>query len=139
MRRILFILFLSLQITLSEEIVVIGDKNFPEENLTIQAIQAIFLDKKRLFIEDHKILVMNYTFNHPLRNCFEKNILHKSQQSLERYWRKAYYQGKMPPKIITSTEMLLGYLEGVHPSIGYSDLNATLDSEVKILYRGVCP
>lgn len=138
MKKLLLLLLLLTQHLLSEEILIIADKQFPHETLTIQEIRAIFLDKKRIFIGESKVLVMNYEFDHPLRNCFEKNILQKSQRSLERYWRKAYYQGKQPPKIIKSTQMLLRYIQNVHPSIGYSDLNATKREEIKVLYRGVC-
>jgi hypothetical protein len=126
------------RLLLSEDIVVVGDKNFPKDELNIQEIKAIFLDKKPVFVGEYKALVMNYEFDHPLRHCFEKSILKKSQRSLERYWRKAYYKGKQPPKIIKSIAMLFGYLEEVRPSIGYSDANATIDKEVKILYRGKC-
>ena len=121
----------------STELVVIGDENFPENNLTIQQIRAIFLDKKH-FIKEEKILVMNHKVNHPLRQCFEKKILKKTKRSLERYWRKAYYQGKRPPKIISSNTMLFLYLKSVQPSIGYVDLNATFDKEIKVLYRVEC-
>ena len=138
MKNFLLSLILLTQLLQSEEILIIADKQFPHETLTIQEIRAIFLDKKRIFIGEHKVLVMNYEFHHPLRNCFEKNILHKSQRSLEKYWRKAYYQGRQPPKIIKSTQMLFRYIENVHPSIGYSDANVTKKEEIKILYRGIC-
>jgi hypothetical protein len=128
----LFILGLS-----SRELVVVGDKNFPEKNLTRSEIKAIFLNKKR-FIQDQKILVMNHHVNHPLRLCFEKEILGKTERILERYWRKAYYQGKRPPKVVSSTKMLFLYLDSVHPAIGYSDLNATLNTELIILYQISC-
>ena len=121
----------------STELVVVGDKNFPDNNLTIQQIRAIFLDKKH-FIKKEKILVMNHKVNHPLRQCFEKKILKKTKRSLERYWRKAYYQGKRPPKIISSNKMLFLYLQSVQPSIGYVDFNATFDKEVRVLYRVRC-
>ena len=121
----------------STELVVVGDKNFPDNNLTIQQIRAIFLDKKH-FIKKEKILVMNHKVNHPLRQCFEKKILKKTKRSLERYWRKAYYQGKRPPKIISSNKMLFLYLQSVQPSIGYVDFNATFNKEVKVLYRVGC-
>ncbi len=121
----------------SLELVVVGDKNFPEDNLTKETIKAIFLDKKR-FIGESKVLVMNHKHEKPLRICFEKNILEKSKKSLERYWRKAYYQGKHPPKIISSNEMLFLYLQSVQPSIGYVEFNATLDKELKVLYRIGC-
>ncbi|MBU1668922.1 hypothetical protein KKC13_10935 [bacterium] len=128
---------LFMQLLVAEEILIIGDKNFPKEKLTSAEIKAIFLDKKHFF-GGEKILVMNYEFNHPLRICFEKNILEKTQRSLEKYWRKAYYHGKRPPKIVKSTEMLFSYLDNVQPSIGYSDTNSTKNKEVKILYKSEC-
>jgi len=134
--RGIFLLLLSMKL-FSFELLVIGDKNFPEENLTIEEVRAIFLDKKR-FINEKKILVMNHETNHPLRRCFEETILEKTERSLERYWRKAYYQGKRPPKVVSSMEMLFLYLNSIHPTIGYSDVNATLNQEVRVLYRVEC-
>jgi len=137
MQKILFIfIFLMVQLC-SFELLVVADKNFSENNLTRSEIKAIFLDKKR-FIKEEKILVMNHKVNHPLRICFEKNILEKNERSLERYWRKAYYQGKRPPKIVSSNKMLFLYLDSVHPAIGYSDLNTTFTQEVIILYQVTC-
>jgi hypothetical protein len=137
MKKISLLLILFLIELSSRELVVVGDKNFPENNLTRSEIKAIFLNKKR-FIENEKILVMNHKVNHPLRLCFEKEILGKTERILERYWRKAYYKGKRPPKVVSSTKMLFLYLDSVHPAIGYSDANATLNTELIILYRVSC-
>jgi len=137
MIKISFFLVLLIFSLYSKELVVIGDKNFPRSSLSRSEIRAIFLDKKR-FIEKEKILVMNYKVNHPLRLCFEKNILKKTERSLERYWRKAYYQGKRPPKIVSSINMLFLYFDSVHPAIGYSDFNNTINQDVVILYRVEC-
>jgi len=136
MREFLFLL-LFLQIIIAKELLVVGNSSFPEQNLTLEEIQSIFLKKKR-FINDEKILVMNFEAKNPTRHCFEKNILQKSRASLERYWRKAYYQGKKPPKVIKSTKMLFSYLEYISPSIGYIDANATMENNVTILYRVEC-
>ena len=135
-KKLLFLTLLTIELS-SVELVVIGDKNFPKKSLTASEIKAIFLDKRR-FINRKKILVMNYKSNHSLRQCFEREILKKRERSLERYWRKAYYQGKRPPKVVSSEEMLFLYLDGVHPAIGYSDFNDTLDKEVTILYKIEC-
>jgi len=138
--RLVLVFFMVILITLqlsSFELLVIADKQFSENNLTKEEIQSIFLDKKR-FINEEKILVMNHKPDHPLRRCFEENILEKTERSLERYWRKAYYQGKRPPKVISSIEMLFLYLNSIHPTIGYSDANATLTEEVRVLYRVEC-
>lgn len=134
----LFILFFMISyLLIAEEIVVVADKNFQEQNLTKKQIQAIFLDKKHL-IKGEQVLVMNYEFDYPLRKCFEKTILEKSPRALERYWRRAYYKGKHPPKIVSSVEMLFLYLDSVHPSIGYVDGNSMVGKEVIVLYRVEC-
>ena len=122
---------------LAKELVVIANKKFQEQNLTVEEIRAIFLDKRH-FIDEKKVLVMNFKVGSSLRSCFEKRVLKKSKRSLERYWRKAYYQGKRPPKIIKSKEMLFSYLDNVSPSIGYSDINDTMDKNVTILHKVTC-
>lgn len=139
MQKIILLLMLSITLSLgSKKILIVVDKNFKEENLTLLEIKEIFLSKKR-FVDGEKILAMNYEFNNPLRECFEKNILKKSRRSLERYWRKAYYKGKRPPKIVKSTKMLLSYMKEVQPSIGYIGSDELLNKGLKVVYRGDCP
>lgn len=135
-KSILIFLFIS-QFILAEELLVVANKEFLEQNLTREEVSTIFLDKRRFF-NKKKILVMNFEVGDALRSCFEKNILKKSKRSLERYWRKAYYQGKRPPKIIKSKQMLFSYLDNVSPSIGYCDLNETTEHNVTVLYSITC-
>lgn len=138
MTRLWFVMVLFISTASTQELVVIADKHFNDKNLTIAEIGDIFLSKQR-FIDGKKILVMNHNFDHPLRHCFEETILKKSRRSLERYWQKAYYKGIRPPKVVKSTKMLFSYLDNVHPSIGYIDVNETANQEFVILYKGVCP
>ena len=77
MIKVSFILSLLIIELYSVELVVIGDKNFPETNLTRLEIKAIFLAKKR-FIKEQKLLVMNHKANHPMRQCFEKKYFEKT-------------------------------------------------------------
>ena len=119
------------------QIAIVVDKNFPKSSLTKDEVRAIFLSKKR-FIHQKKILVMNYKPNSIVRECFEKNILKKSKSSLNRYWLKAYYQGKRPPKVITSYKMLLLYLNRVTPAIGYTIIQQNLEKKVKIVFKIEC-
>jgi len=137
MKNFIYIGLLFCEVLVAQELVIVANKDFSNKDLTVEEIKAIFLDKKR-FINNEKLLVMNYKANHTLRTCFEKKILKKSKRSLERYWRKAYYKGHRPPKIIKSTQMLFSYLENVSPSLGYTDKNSTLDKNVTILYHVHC-
>ncbi len=137
MFRTLIIFLIIPHLLIAEEIVVVGDESFREQNLTKKEIQAIFLDKKS-FINGEEILVMNYEFDHPLRRCFEKTILEKTPRSLERYWRRAYYKGKRPPKVLKSLEMLLSFLKRIQPSIGYLAVSELDENNVTILYKEEC-
>lgn len=122
----------------SRELIIIGDKAFPVNTLSVQEIKSFFLNKKS-FIENQKVLVINYEYNNNLRNCFEKIILNKNKKSLEKYWRKAYYKGLKPPKIVKSTTMLYAYFKEVTPSIGYINAKDIKEKNMKILYRSECP
>ncbi len=133
---ILFLILLLVSLS-STELVVIANKDFPKKELSLYEVQAIFLDK-RDFFNEKRVLVMNFESGNPLRSCFEKKILKKSKRSLERYWKRAYYQGMRPPKVVKSFKMLFSYLSRVSPSIGYSDKNHTIDSNVTILYHVNC-
>ena len=135
--KISLVIVLLLQLLYAREIVIIADKNFPKTYLNKKEIKAFFLDKVH-FVNGKRVLVMNRKYGEPVRMCFEKLILHKNKSALERYWQKAYYQGKKPPKIVESTQMLFAYLKNITPSIGYADNVELLSHKVKILYRAEC-
>jgi len=139
MKKIILFFILFTFYSVSEELVVVGNKEFPKDILTKEEIKLFFLGKIR-FIEEQRVLVMNFENSSSLRDCFEKNILEKSKRSLERYWQKAYYQGKRPPKVIKSKRMLFAFLEAVNPSLGYCDINTTLNNEsnVTVLFKIEC-
>ncbi|CAA6827857.1 MAG: Unknown protein [uncultured Sulfurovum sp.] len=137
MFKILMTLSLFISFLIPQELLVVADTNFPVQSLTKEKIKAIFLDKKR-FINSQQILVMNYEYNHPLRSCFEENILEKTPRALQKYWRRAYYKGKRPPKVLKSVAMLFSFFETVQPSIGYMDANLSNDRNVTILYSVRC-
>jgi hypothetical protein len=137
MLKFLFFVAILTIVSYTKEIAIVADNNFPKDKLTKNEIKELFLGNI-YFIDGKRVLVMNYKFNHPMRLCFEKNILQKSQRSLERYWQKAYYQGIRPPKIITSSKMLFLYLDSVYPSIGYVELEDISNKNIKILYKTRC-
>ena len=121
----------------AQEIIIIAHDNFPRDHLSAKKIKAIFLNKKR-FIDGKKLLAINYEFNHPIRECFEREILKKDRRSLEVYWSKAHYKGKRPPKVIQSKKMLLSYLRKIDAAIGYIDKDTDIDKKFKVLYKQEC-
>lgn len=121
----------------AKELHIISDKSFQDRNITLQEIKDIFLAKKR-FLDGKKILVMNYKYDNTLRHCFEQSILKKSPRSIKRYWQKAYYRGKRPPKIINSSKMLFSYMQKIQPSIGYVTKHENLPEYTLTLFEVTC-
>jgi len=118
LRLLFFLMTFMVFLQAKTALMVVGDKSFKDENLSLEEVKEIFLAKKR-FLKGKKILVMNYEHDHSLRHCFEKNVLKKSSRSLERYWQRVYYRGKRPPKVVKSKAMLVSYMQEIQPSIGY--------------------
>jgi len=135
MKLLLFILFSLL--LFAEELVVVGNKTFPKDRLSKEEVKLLFLAKHR-FMNSEKVLLLNLENNTSLRSCFEEKVLEKSKRGLERYWRKAYYQGVHPPKVVKSQKMLFAYLDEVAPSLGYCESNLTLEHNVTILFSISC-
>lgn len=137
MKKIVWILLLFVLILPAKELCIVASKSFPLNHISRTTLKAIFLDKKHL-VKGEKVLPINYDFHHPLRKCFEKKILRKSRRSLERYWLKAHYNGKRPPKVVGSSATLLEYLQNVPGAIGYVDTNCSHNPALKTLLRIPC-
>jgi len=137
MKKIIWILLIFTLFLPAKELCIVASKTFPVNHISRTTLKAIFLDKKHL-IKGEKILPINYNFHHPLRKCFEKSILRKNKRALERYWLKAHYNGKRPPKVVGSSATLLEYLQKVPGTIGYVDTNSTHSPALKILLRIPC-
>jgi len=133
-------LFLILIVTsaMARNLYVIASDAFPAEHLSAKTVRAIFLDKKHL-LADQPLLPLNYTYDNPLRICFERKILKKSRYALEHYWLQAHYRGQRPPKVIKSRAMLVAYLRKVPAAIGYTDIKPKQKSGLKILLQADCP
>ncbi len=136
MKKIIFVLIVATCLY-PWEIFIVANKRFPKNDLTPKAVKAIFLDKKR-FSGGKKILAINYAFNDPLRECFERTVLKKSRRQLELYWLKAHYKGKRPPKVVKSEKMLLKYLQKVDMAVGYTATPPKEGDMTKILYKSRC-
>jgi len=138
MRKLWFFYFVTVLTLHAKVLLVITNRNFPTDHVTPKELKAIYLDKKHL-IKQQKLLPINYESNHPLRHCFEKQVLKKNRRALERYWLTAHYHGKQPPKVVKSKSMLLAYIKSVNGAIGYIDDNTSLPDDIKIVMKLECP
>jgi len=133
MRNIVFLILLSIHLSFAGDLVVVANKNSSLSNLTKKDVVDIFL-KKRLFINETKIVAVNLPASNHIRANFEKNFLKMEPDELADYWTEKHYYGVTPPIIQQSTDGLKAFIKHVDGAIGYIDRDK-VDSDLKIVYQ----
>jgi len=131
--RIIVLLLLSLLVLKAEQWVVIGHGSLPKSRLDADHVRALYLGKKH-YLDDQRIKPLNLKPEDPLRQAFEAKILHLDREEIHAYWIKQHYLGMRPPKVLSSIEVLLRYVEKVEGTIGYVPLSAIGKHHVYVWY-----
>jgi len=129
--RVFFIILFIVSSSLSDEYVIIANKNMKE--LSLSQIKAIFL-KKLIIINDRKIVPINLGLGDELRLKFEKKILKMNFSRLKTYWTKQHYLGHRPPVSMKSQKSIKAFVKKVDGSIGYMRA-VYVDNDLKIIYK----
>ncbi len=117
--------------SIAQEYAVIAHKSTPP--LSLEQIRAIYL-KKLSRIHNTTMVPLNLSAHDPLRQSFEKHILHMSFQRLKSYWSRQHYLGHRPPVSMKSQESVLSFVKNVKGAIAYIDTKH-IDDDLHVLYR----
>ncbi len=115
----------------AQEYAIIAHKKTPPLNL--EQIRAIYL-KKLSRIDDMTIVPVNLNAKDPLRQNFEKHILHMSFQRLKSYWSRQHYLGYRPPISMKSQKSVLSFVKNVAGAVAYIDAS-NIDDDLHVVYR----
>jgi ABC-type phosphate transport system substrate-binding protein len=102
-----------------EAIVIIANKNVPDNSLSIEEVKRIFLAKKRLWRDGSKIEFVT------LKGCaahdvFLKSYLEKTPSQYDSYFKNLVFTGKGEALRTFSTEAeVVKYVSGTDGAIGY--------------------
>jgi len=117
--------------SLAQEYAVIANKKI--KNLSTSQVKAIFLKKIRV-IDGSSLVPLNLKARDPLREAFEKELLHMSFNRLKKYWTKKHYLGVRPPITLKSQESIKTFVKKVDGAISYVEATQ-IDDDVNVLYR----
>jgi len=134
MVRYIVILMLFLLIVNAETLVVATNPKLGLDRLSLETITALYLDKRHT-LKGYRVILLNLSFDSNLRSVFEKEILRKSRQELERYWLRAHYRGHRPPKVVESQEAAALYIKKLNYAIGYMKKSIALKHGLQIVYE----
>ncbi len=115
----------------AQEYAIISNKKVPP--LTLEQIRAVYL-KKLTRIDRISLVPINLNVHDPLRQSFERHILHMGFQRLKSYWSRQHYLGYRPPLTMKSQESVLALVKNIDGALAYVHTRY-LDDDVQILYR----
>lgn len=133
MVRYIVLLLLAL-VANAETLVVATNPKLGIDRLSVETITALYLDKRHT-LKGYRVVLLNLAFDSALRAIFEKEVLRKSRQELERYWLRAHFRGHRPPKVVESQEAAALYIKKIDYAIGYMQKRVALKHGLQIVYE----
>jgi hypothetical protein len=80
---------------------------------------ALIYRRKKQFVGPARVQPINLPAQHPLRQFFSQQVLHKSPEELEDYWRDMYFNGISPPFVLASEEAVIRFVASTPGAVGY--------------------
>ena len=134
--RPIFIIFLLRFSSLSwaDEILIIMAKDAAITKLTQQQLENIFRKKTLLTVNNERWVPINLIIGDPLRQAFSEKIFKQRPEEMESFWNIQYFNGIMPPYVVSSNEAVLRFVSSTPNAIGYIH-NCYLDNRVRVLIK----
>lgn len=99
-------------------VAVIAAAGTPMPTIGADDLAALFR-RKKLFLGGQKAEPINLPAQHPLRRHFSQQVLHRTPEELEDYWREMYFNGVNPPFVLASEEAVIRFVAGTPGAVGY--------------------
>lgn len=101
------------------QVAVITAPTAPRLSFDRDTLRNIYL--KRIFVDSDgiKLTPVNLPADSPLRDAFTRTILHMSEQPMQAYWDKQYFQGVSPPYVLASDEAVIRFVAATPGAVGY--------------------
>ena len=80
---------------------------------------ALIYRRKKQFVGSARVQPINLPAQHPLRRFFSQQVLHKTPEELEDYWRDMYFNGISPPFVLASEEAVIRFVASTPGAVGY--------------------
>ena len=129
---LILLLELASQAAAGTELVVIVPASSPIERLSLKQLARIYRRKVLLGPEATPWFPLNLPPSHPLRKAFSKKVLGQYPEEMETYWNVQYFNGILPPYVVTSEEAMRRYVLSTPGAIGYLP-RCKVDAKVKIV------
>lgn len=93
---------------------------------------ALVFRRRRQFVGNVRAEPINLPAQSPLRRFFSQQVLRKTPEELEDYWREMYFNGIFPPFMLASEEAVIRFVAATPGAIGYVSMCA-VDRRVAVV------
>ncbi|MDQ7091290.1 MAG: hypothetical protein Q9M50_11775 [Methylococcales bacterium] len=118
----------------ADKILIIVAKDSEITTLTRKQLENIFRKKTLLNVNNERWVPINLIIDDPLRQAFSKKIFKQRPEEMESFWNIQYFNGIMPPYVVSSNEAVLRFVSSAPNAIGYIH-NCYLDNRVRVLIK----
>lgn len=131
----LFVFLLpSVSIPAENTVLVIANKHFPSDSISLSDLKKVYLGKKK-HQGRYKLTPFDLKDNTAVKTAFIGKVMASTLGRYKAYWLKQQFrEGNTPPRILHSTEDMLRAVRGERGAIGYlrkEDFKA--DLKIKVL------
>ena len=102
-------------------------------SLSANELAQIYRRQKQ-FVDGGRVQPVNLPASHGLRRWFSQQVLGRSPEEMEGYWRDQYFNGTVPPFVLASEEAVIRFVAGTPGALGYVSACA-VDKRVRVLLQ----
>ncbi|MGD8894665.1 MAG: substrate-binding domain-containing protein [Acidobacteriota bacterium] len=96
-------------------------------------LSSIFLRESPNWGDGSPIRPVDQSLRSPVRATFSEYVLNEPTEGIHALWRRKINEGVSPPKVRSSDEEVIAFVEQTKGSIGYVSLSTPLPPTVKTL------
>jgi ABC-type phosphate transport system substrate-binding protein len=112
--------------------VIVSANGAPAAGLSLDELGQIYR-RRQQFMGSARAQPINLPAQHPLRRFFSQQVLHKTPEDLEDYWRDQYFNGVSPPFVLASEEAMIRFVASTPGAVGYVSL-CLADKRVAVVF-----
>lgn len=122
-------------------IAIVGHKDLPIENLSLEELRSIFLADRQFWENRNRITLLVRAPQSDERTFVLERIYQMSEAQFRQYWIAKMFRAEVPrgPKIVLSTGMTLDLVVAIPGSISFTRADAVTDDVKVIRVDGLLP
>lgn len=101
---------------------------------SLRQIRRIYLRQQRFWDDRNPILPVNQPFGSAARRHFEAEVFGDGAAGLSRHWDEQYFQGVLPPPVLSSDLAVREYVAARPAAIGYVAAHR-VDDSIRVVAR----